>query len=77
MNRKEKIMSVKDGVFLVFGIMGAFSFGYTVGRQSVWNNIMNVLEGYSESARKEQNKDGNPYMVLNQSDGFIKYYENL
>ena len=50
-------MSVKDGVFLVFGIMGAFSFGYTVGRQSVWNNIMNILEGYSESTGKEKDKD--------------------
>lgn len=51
-------MSVKDGVFLVFGIMGAFSFGYTVGRQSVWNNIMNILEGYSESSKKEKDNDG-------------------
>ena len=50
-------MTVKDGIFLVFGILGAFSFGYTVGRQSVWNNIMSILEGYSESARKEKSKD--------------------
>lgn len=58
MNGKKKIMTVKDGIFLVFGILGAFSFGYTVGRQSVWNNIMNILEGYSESAKKEKDNDG-------------------
>lgn len=57
MNGKEKIMSVKDGIFLVFGILGAFSFGYTVGRQSVWNNMMNVFAGYSKSASKEKDKD--------------------
>ena len=57
MNRKEKIMSVKDWIFLVFGILGAFSFGYTVGRQSVWNDMMNVFAGYSKSAGKEKDKD--------------------
>lgn len=51
-------MTIKDWVFLALGVSGAFSFGYTVGRQSVWNNIMNVLEGYSESAKKENNEDG-------------------
>jgi len=51
-------MSVKDGIFLALGILGAFSFGYTVGRQSVWNDIMNILEGYSESAKKEKDNDG-------------------
>lgn len=57
MNRKEKTMTIKDWVFLVLGVSGAFSFGYTVGRQSVWNNIMNILEGYSESAKKEKDND--------------------
>ena len=55
--RKEKIMTVKDWIFLVLGVSGAFSFGYTVGRQSVWNDMMNVFAGYSKSAGKEKDED--------------------
>ena len=51
-------MTVKDWVFLVLGVSGAFSFGYTVGRQSVWNDMMNVFAGYSKSAKKEKDNDG-------------------
>lgn len=55
--RKEKIMAIKDWVFLVLGVSGAFSFGYTVGRQSVWNDMMNIFAGYSKSAGKEKDTD--------------------
>lgn len=57
MNGKEKIMTVKDWIFLVLGVSGAFSFGYTVGRQSVWSDMMNVFAGYSKSTGKEKYKD--------------------
>lgn len=50
-------MAVKDWIFLVLGVSGAFSFGYTVGRQSVLNDMMNVFAGYSKSAKKEKDKD--------------------
>lgn len=49
-------MAIKDWVFLVLGVSGAFSFGYTVGRQSVWSDMMNMFTGYSKSAGKEKDK---------------------
>lgn len=52
-------MTIKDWVFLVLGITGTFSFGYTVGRQSVWSDVMDILAGYSGSAKKEKEKNKN------------------
>lgn len=53
-------MTIKDWIFLVLGITGTFSFGYTVGRQSVWSDVsdvMDILAGYSGSAKKEKRKE--------------------
>lgn len=50
-------MSVKDWIFLVLGILGAFSFGYCIGRQSFMNDFSNFLAAYLGKNKKDTDEE--------------------